>query len=80
MCLQCIVHSIPRLTSLYDIDDFQLNDIRMSVERRIVELETANRLLEQKNAELVEFKEKSEARAEESEKDMKELQSQVSLR
>ncbi|VDO51098.1 unnamed protein product [Heligmosomoides polygyrus] len=49
----------------------------MSVERRIVELETANRLLEQKNAELVEFKEKSEARAEESEKDMKELQSQI---
>uniref|UniRef100_A0A183GK27 protein-histidine N-methyltransferase n=1 Tax=Heligmosomoides polygyrus TaxID=6339 RepID=A0A183GK27_HELPZ len=55
----------------------ELNDIRMSVERRIVELETANRLLEQKNAELVEFKEKSEARAEESEKDMKELQSQI---
>ncbi|KAK6052072.1 hypothetical protein COOONC_10424 [Cooperia oncophora] len=52
----------------------ELNDSVKSIERRIVELETENRLLDEKNKELTESKEKSEARAEESNKHSEELE------
>ncbi|KAK6036105.1 M protein repeat protein, partial [Cooperia oncophora] len=54
-----------------------LNDSVKSIERRIVELETENRLLDEKNKELTESKERSEARAEESDKNSKELEKKI---
>nr|CDJ91376.1 mushroom body defect protein [Haemonchus contortus] len=55
----------------------EMNESRKSIERRILELEAGNQLLEKKNIELNEYKEKSEAQAEESDRNLKELQEKV---
>ncbi|XGW16164.1 hypothetical protein V3C99_001537 [Haemonchus contortus] len=55
----------------------EMNESRKSIERRILELEAGNQLLEKKNIELNEYKEKSEAQAEESDRNLKELQEKI---
>nr|CDJ81914.1 GRIP domain containing protein [Haemonchus contortus] len=55
----------------------EMNESRKSIERRILELEAGNQLLEKKNNELNEYKEKSEAQAEESDRNLKELQEKI---
>ncbi|EPB72114.1 GRIP domain protein [Ancylostoma ceylanicum] len=55
----------------------ELSDFRKNAERRVVELETENRLLGEKNAELSKYKEENDARVEESGRNIQELQDKI---
>ncbi|KAK6744703.1 hypothetical protein RB195_011427 [Necator americanus] len=55
----------------------ELTDFRKTVERRVVELETENRLLGERNAELSKCKEENDARTEESQKNIQQLQDKI---
>ncbi|VDK49512.1 unnamed protein product [Cylicostephanus goldi] len=55
----------------------ELTDFRKNVERHVVELEAENKLLKEKNADLNKYKEESDARTEDSERNVKELQQKI---
>ncbi|ETN81391.1 GRIP domain protein [Necator americanus] len=55
----------------------ELTDFRKTVERRVVELETENRLLGERNAELSKCKEENDARLEESQRNIQQLQDKI---